>query len=809
MSIAMALLAIMAAAPGTVRGQGFRRLINAIRRPALPEKADKTDDPDETDDADGVRSVVLPDNGDLRRKLEIVRQQIEGQHYSDAARQLGQFLQDGAIRDFFLSRDDERRDGRSFFAEIRRLLHELPPEGRTAYRVQFEPVARAQLNAAIARGDEAALREVVLRFPETRAGDEGLYRLGHFLWDHGRPRAAIAFLERLRARPEAGAPFEPALSLLAAACWGRVGNHDQARACIAWIRKHTPDAAPQIAGVITQNLLAEEGLAAFLTRMGSENPLPAASGVDWPVFRGDAARNRSVAARAPFLAPRWSLPASANSHTQLTIERAWQSYREGSGTSLPLLNPLAVGDLVLTRTARGLAAHDLETGQCRWRHPSDDDGDNSGFDRVLWQEPAGGAFSADDECVYLVDDVRFGDGDSGTPSLNALSAREHFGSRQGNLRWQVGGADGGAEPQLKGAFFLGPPQCWQGRLYLLAEQKGVLSLVVLERSQGRLAWSQDLALVEQGIAADLPRLVGGATPSISLDEIIVCPTSGGAVVAVDLTTQSLLWAYRYAKKAPGPAAVPMPLSVDELESAPRLDQFGRWLDATASIRNESVILTPTESHEIHCLDLKSGEPKWTRPRGEGMFVACLTEDEVVVVGRRKVLALRLVDGDSAWSRALPEGSFPAGRGVFAGDRYYLPLTSPVVLEIDLATGTVAAEHKSPRELPTGNLIWHRGVFVSQGPAALEAFDEREWLIGQVRDRLERNPRDPDALVRRGELELADGHLAEAISAFRIAHADAGTPRTKSKLVSALLEGVRQKLADSDTLSAELDRLIGP
>ena len=106
---------------------------------------------------------MLPDNGDLRRKLELVRGQIKGQHYSDAARQLGQFLQNTEIRDFFLSQGEERRGGRSFFAEIRRLLTELPPEGQSAYRVQFEPVARTHLNAAINRGDEEGLREVALR----------------------------------------------------------------------------------------------------------------------------------------------------------------------------------------------------------------------------------------------------------------------------------------------------------------------------------------------------------------------------------------------------------------------------------------------------------------------------------------------------------------------------------------------------------------------------------------------------------------------------------------------------------------------
>ena len=335
---AIAALATIATARDAAQGQGrVRRLVGLVPVPVpAADKPNAAEETDNNDDApDGTRSVVLPDNGDLRRKLEQVRQEIDGEHYADAARQLGQFLQDPEIHDFFLSRDDQRRDGRSFLAEIRRLLRELPAAGKTAYREQFEAVARTRLGAAIAGGDEPALRDVAARFPETRAGDEALYRLGHFLRDHGRAHAAAACLQRLQARPEAAVFFEPALSLTLAALEAHIG--------------------------------------------------PAVASHDWPTFRGDPARNGSVAARPPFLAPRWSRQATGDARTQLTIERSWQSYREGSGTALPLLNPLAVGDLVFVRTARGVAAFDLVTGDCRWREPSDDDGENARLDRIIWQ----------------------------------------------------------------------------------------------------------------------------------------------------------------------------------------------------------------------------------------------------------------------------------------------------------------------------------------------------------------------------------------------------------------------------------------
>ena len=116
---------------------------------------------------------------------------------------------------------------------------------------------------------------------------------------------------------------------------------------------------------------------------------------------------------------------------------------------------------------------------------------------------------------------------------------------QGSLQWIVGGVDGEDEPRLAGAFFLGPPLPLNGQLYVLAEVKGEISLVVLDANNGQLSWSQQLAHVDtRTITRDSTRRLAGATPSYS-DGVLVCPTSAGAVVAVDISTHFLLCGYRY------------------------------------------------------------------------------------------------------------------------------------------------------------------------------------------------------------------------------------------------------------------------
>src|SRR6266403_5497834 len=90
MSLAMAALAVVPLLSVPAEAQWFRRFVNPIRMvppPAPQNPGDKTGDADESDDQDGARAVVLSENGEMRRKLQLVQRMIEGGHHADAARQ--------------------------------------------------------------------------------------------------------------------------------------------------------------------------------------------------------------------------------------------------------------------------------------------------------------------------------------------------------------------------------------------------------------------------------------------------------------------------------------------------------------------------------------------------------------------------------------------------------------------------------------------------------------------------------------------------------------------------------------------------
>src|SRR5260370_3133816 len=99
MSLAICLLVIATALPGRAEGQMFRRVLN-ILRPPLPAKVE-AEKAEEADGDEEPRSVVLPDNGDMSRKLVQVRLQIEGRKIAYSARLLGTFSQVPHVTTFF------------------------------------------------------------------------------------------------------------------------------------------------------------------------------------------------------------------------------------------------------------------------------------------------------------------------------------------------------------------------------------------------------------------------------------------------------------------------------------------------------------------------------------------------------------------------------------------------------------------------------------------------------------------------------------------------------------------------------------
>ena len=488
----------------------------------------------------------------------------------------------------------------------------------------------------------------------------------------------------------------------------------------------------------------------------------------------------------------------------------------------------------------------METGKRIWEFPwsapfSDDTEDDlllgrnpelrrQQLEERLWHDAIHGQLSSDGRSVFLVDQLgytlRAAYGARirifrGMPLENPDQPRDYNSlvaldvSTQGKYRWRVGGLSGEDEPALANAFFLGPPLVLGDELYVLAEVRGDISLFVLDAQTGRLQWSQQLAHVGQfNILADALRRLAAATPSYS-DGVLVCPTSSGALVAIDIANRCLLWGFEYPRTFVGVTSGV--ITINSMRRGTPDNEADGWADATVTLAEGRVIVTPLEADELYCLDLLSGQLVWKQQRPEAsLYVACVHQGRVILVGRDEVTAMQLADGQTVWKQPLTAGrptpgqpTVPTGRGFVADGCYYLPTTTHL-LQIDLRDGQRV--RAVPTTEPLGNLICYRDQVISLGPDSLTAYYRADRLQAMVDSRLQQTPKDPWALEQQALLWLEQGRQEEALRSLRealreYAPQDDRREAARSLLVDTLLDALEQDFAANGQLAAEVSELI--
>jgi outer membrane protein assembly factor BamB len=821
-----------------------------VRPPIVRQILRKERPEDGEADDEVIDGVFLPPDRSAKRRLETAKEMTESRRYGEAVRYLGSLLE--SSEDYFFKTEPTDTVFQSLKAEAGRLIGSLPAEGRESYELQFGAKARRMLEEAAGANDFVELAEVSRRFFYTQAGGEAALLLARNHLDHERPLAAGLLLERLRESTDGGQRFEPMLSLYLATAWLRAGMPEKAQVVLLDLKRQRPQAELRIGGKPTKLFNDDSHALTWLEDKtgGRHETRSAETGDDWLMYRGDARRNAAAHGSRPLLNPRWKRLVAHHPDINDKVKELRQAYLDGGIAALPSLHPLAVGNVVLMRNTRGLQAIDFETGKLIWDVEPFSDGAfdqlvsqgsqaqpqmgqpaqgqiHQFLDQRIWDDPAYGTLSSDGEQVFVIEDLGLGPsnrplvimprGQRQAPmanlvrSYNRLTALEL--KTEGKLKWEVGGPNGQDEPKLAGAFFLGPPLPMQGRLYALAEMRGQeIRLLGLSARTGKLEWSQQICVVEQSIAQEPERRAGGASPSYA-DGVLVCPTSAGAIVAVDLTTRSLLWGYQYPRGQQAGAGRFNALRMGMVPVTERRTG-DRWVDSSVTIADGRVLATPVESEHLYCLNLIDGKLQWKIDRKNNLYVACVDSGHVILVGHNGVTAYSLTELDAKknmpleiWSVELSGGSMPTGRGFYSGHSYFLPLSSAEVVEIDLAKGQIVNRAKSRLGEVPGNLICHRGEIISQGPDVVETFSELALLKEHVTAKLDASADDPKSLARLGEIKLDEGKLPEAIELFRRSFELSADDSTRDLLVDSLLEGLRADFPGSRGKAAELEKLI--
>ncbi len=795
------------------------------------------------------QSVFVPADRAVLLRLSDARQLLEQSRYAEAVRLLGSILENQ--EDYFFQPEPTSAVHRSIKAEARQLLGSMPRQGRELYELQYGARARQMLGEAVKSGSAAGLAEVARRFFHTQAGNEATFLLGLHHLDHGAPLAGALTLQQIEESAADSARFEPTLSVALATCWMRAGMPEKAQAVLETLRKRHPGMEVEVAG--KKERLPADGaktldwLAALVGKRQAGSPEKAEQ---WAMYRGNAARNAASTGSGPLMSMRWEVSTYEEPYVETLIDQIDQLHRqsEPGRESLPGLYPLVVNDVVLMRTVRNLLAVDFVTGKRIWEVPADDplkDADRPttdpatgaqrqgwnpfgqraqdlevhiGLQLRLWEDATYGTLSSDGQLVFAVEDLDLapgnvarrqmvvGMGAEAQPSLKSYNRLAAYDIRSGKLKWHIGGSPTEFGLQEAGMFFLGPPLPLMGELYVLGEVKGEIRLLALEARDGSVLWTQQLAVVDRDIRNDPMRRLAGASPSYA-DGILVCPTANHSVVAMDLATRSLLWGYTYQEEGRVDQRQLMVFGIRSLMSP---DPMGRWNDATATIADGRVLITPPDSNRIYCLSLVDGRALWSQSRQNDLYLACVYQGKVVLAGRDRMRALRLEDGEAAWDArtvAFPEGSSPSGRGFESGGRYYVPLSSAEVVAVALDTGKIEDRFKSRDGMIAGNLVCYKDNIISQRADAVDAFYQVDALMSEVDRRLKSNPKDAEALALRGQVYWEEGKLDQAIESLRSAWELKHEASTRELLRDALLEGLRTDFAKYREQKDEIVGLI--
>jgi outer membrane protein assembly factor BamB len=783
-------------------------------------------------DEGDLNYAIFPGNRELVRQLERAEQRIADGQLADAFQLLDHILGEG--QDFFFQADRDEHLHHSLKSEARRLIGGLPAEALAQYDLQFGATARHLLDKAMADGDRDNMAAVARRYFHTQAGFEAAWLLGRQHLDHGQSLAAALVFQMLYESPRARERFEPALSLTLATCWLRAGVADRAGALLADLRKQgsRPRIAQREVPLFADDAQAVEWLIANTAAPTEVTPADVAQ---WKIHRGNPARNAASIGGSPLLStPRWQQTLASEAKPTPASETMSKQLVDAQQIDIPAETPLAVGHTAVVRTPRWIVGVHLETGKRIWEYPT---WENDHYNRrqhvmnpmtgsLLTLNPeklsTRNTIASDGRAVFVVEDRgnqpfvfpgmfnAFGRGGRGSApnspgAYNKLSAREL--ATEGKLLWEIGGETGEAEPQLAGVYFLGAPLAMGGQLYVIGELKGEITLFVLDASTGTLAWSQPLATVENTVAIDSFRRLHGAMPSFA-DGVMVCPTSAGAVVAVDLANRSLLWGFQYPRNQ-----VLTPYRGRRGREFVNPFDGKQWTDGSVILASGRALIAPVDSDYLHCINLVDGKETWKFPRGESLYVGAVYRDTVLVVGPQQVQGLKLSDGQPAWP-ALPiggeEGGVPSGRGFLSAGHYYLPLSTAEVVKIDLADGMIKARVKSRKKYVPGNLVCYEGHVLSLNEDSLDCFfqlDEREqWAADTLRVR----PDEPEALAMLGEILIDQGKLNDGIEQLERALELAPNERVRELLVEAHLELLRQDFADHRHRAGEIEELLsGP
>ena len=661
-------------------------------------------------------------------------------------------------------------------AEANRMLAALPRASLEIYERQYGAEARTAWQQALFGGETAQLIDVCVRYRNTAAGLEALRGLASRHFDEGRFALAAAGFQATADHPLCDRDVRTAARARMLLCWHRLGEGERAA---AWLGEHGGELdgfQVPIAGKATE-------VTEWLAQLQEASAADDSEGEAARFADGYQPRAQTVA-DPPSLKPMWERDTGPVDQIAELIDSGLTDLKDYGTTGLDSFEPMPAGELIIARTMQGLTAIHARTGETAWEKPLETPAaqlaenlkrlENKAFRGMISEllvsriaaDSISGRPSTDGRHVFVVHDGRKLDVDSlaerefrggrrrwrnERPELNTLCA---FDVRTGKELWTTERVDK-TDNGFGDVYFLGAPLPAGERVYVLGRRDGHAVLYCLRIDDGTLDWSLPVADVS-GPGTKPQRLLS-ASPLAAADGVLVCPTSAGAVVAVDLLSRSLLWAARYERvNRPKLHGLPRGRRWED----PQSSAWGvGWRSPATAIANGRVMVATGEMQSLAVFDLHTGKTAWLREHPLGLYVAGADAGRVVVVEKYAVRGFDLDTGRALWTAAI---GVPSGRGVFSDSHYILPLETGGVAEIRLADGAVRL---NARKQDLGNLAAVDGRVVSQTYKKLVALDSLPEARARALQNIQEHPDDEARMLDYAFVESEAGEHRAAAGAL--------------------------------------------
>jgi tetratricopeptide (TPR) repeat protein len=821
-----------------------------------------------------AQPLQLPIDDRARKKLEAAQDYLAIRDWRAAV----QVLQEILDREQAVFVETKPGHIVSARAEAERLLGTLPADGLDVYRRHYGPQAAGDLKEAAAANDLAKLAQVSRQFLYTEAGGEATERLGTALVDRGDLVAAARAFERLLQRSDPSR-LEPLTLFKAARAFHRAGDEERKARAWKQLEAKSPkglrlgdrdlglkelarelekppekprDALtgwPMYRGDAGRSAPGDGG-APFLVRRFSQ-PMTSESQTRSWIFDGSGSAVHLLESRGQPVLPAF-FPVAA------TITNP----RTGKPQSI-----------VVFRSYSGVNAGDLSMGKLLWfsrsdwssdrmyndsqKHPALSQWvqwykDQTGKPNVLLENSTLGSFSTDNVRVYAIEDLavppfnqrpdpRFGDlpPPGSSPAYNQVvnDAIQHnklqaIELHSGRTKWELGGKRPAKEPENKDprdfrdSYFLGPPLCLGGKLYFLNEKSQEIRLVCFDPSKipdrptdedkkGAILWVQPLGTAKEKILQEYGRRIHAAHIAHG-EGILVCPTSAGTLLGVDVAGREVLWAHTYVAPQPPPPPPPAPPRrfPPGMPGPVRMD---RWKTSAPAVVDGKVVAAPVDSDRLLCLRLRDGKLLWSKPWEQGdLYFAGVHAGRALVVGLKSVRTHALADGKELWRL---DTGMPSGEGAAAGNVYYLPLKAaaatkePEVCAIDVVKGAIVAHVRSRKGEVPGNLLFFEGHVISQNYQEVVGYPQLAVKLQKMDELLAKNPNDPQGLYERAQLRRDQGNLTGCVEDLRKARDGKPEPQLagaiRQTLYEALTDLLRTDFNAAEKYIKEYEELLTP